>query len=123
MIRRTVLIGLAAAGLFASLPALANDYPTRNVTIVVPYPAGGPTDQLARIVADSLSKQLNQSFVIENVTGGGTIIGTNKVVKATPDGYTLLLHNLQISANPGLYKNLHQPQSARADRAQGPRGE
>jgi putative tricarboxylic transport membrane protein len=106
MIRRTVLIGLAAAGLFASLPALANDYPTRNVTIVVPYPAGGPTDQLARIVADSLSKQLNQSFVIENVTGGGTIIGTNKVVKATPDGYTLLLHNLQISANPGLYKNL-----------------
>jgi tripartite-type tricarboxylate transporter receptor subunit TctC len=106
MIRRTVLIGLAAAGLFASLPARADDYPTRNVTIVVPYPAGGPTDQLARIVADSLSKQLNQSFIVENVTGGGTIIATNKVVKAAPDGYTLLLHNLQISANPTLYKSL-----------------
>lgn len=107
MIRRTVLVGLAAAGLgLAALPARADDYPTRNVTIVVPYPAGGPTDQLARTVADSLSRQLNQSFVVENVTGGGTIIGTNKVVKASPDGYTLLLHNLQISANPTLYKSL-----------------
>src|SRR5690242_15493969 len=107
MKRRTLLIGLSLAGLgVASLPAQADDYPTRNVTIVVPYPAGGPTDQLARIVADSLSKQLNQSFIVENVTGGGTIIATNKVVKATPDGYTLLLHNLQISANPTLYKSL-----------------
>ncbi len=106
MIRRAVLIGLAAAGLLASLPAQADDYPSRNVVIVVPYPAGGPTDQLARIVADSLSKQMNASFVVENVTGGGTIIATNKVVKATPDGYTLLLHNLQISANPTLYKSL-----------------
>ena len=107
MIRRTLLIGLAAAGLgLAALPAQADEYPSRNVLIVVPYPAGGPTDQLARVVADSLSKQLNQSFVVENVTGGGTIIGTNKVVKASPDGYTLLLHNLQISANPTLYKSL-----------------
>jgi putative tricarboxylic transport membrane protein len=107
MIRRAVLIGLAATGLcFASLAAQAQDYPSRNVLIVVPYPAGGPTDQLARVMSDSLSKQLNQSFVVENVTGGGTIIATNKVVKATPDGYTLLLHNLQISANPTLYKNL-----------------
>jgi tripartite-type tricarboxylate transporter receptor subunit TctC len=106
MIRRSVLIGLAAAGLCVSLPALADDYPSRNVNIVVPYPAGGPTDQLARVMADSLSKQLNQSFVVENVTGGGTIIATNKVVKASPDGYTLLLHNLQISANPTLYKSL-----------------
>ena len=107
MIRRTLLIGLAAAGLgLAALPAQADEYPSRNVLIVVPYPAGGPTDQLARVVADSLSKQLNQSFVVENVTGGGTIIGTNKVVKASPDGYTILLHNLQISANPTLYKSL-----------------
>src|SRR6478735_3390559 len=107
MNRRTALIGLALAGLgFASLPAMAADYPSRNVTIIVPYPAGGPTDELARIVADSLSKQMNQSFVVENVTGGGTIIGTNKVVKSSPDGYTLLLHNLQISANPTLYKSL-----------------
>jgi len=106
MIRRAVLIGLAAAIAGGALPAEADDYPSRSVVIVCPYPAGGPTDQLARIVADSLSKQLNQSVVVENVTGGGTIIGTNKVVKAAPDGYTLLLHNLQISANPTLYKTL-----------------
>jgi len=106
MIRRAVLIGLAAAIAGAALPAEADDYPSRSVVIVCPYPAGGPTDQLARIVADSLSKQLNQSVVVENVTGGGTIIGTNKVAKATPDGYTLLLHNLQISANVTLYKSL-----------------
>ncbi len=106
MIRRAVLIGLAATALAAASPAQADDYPSRTVVIVCPYPAGGPTDQLARIVADSLSKQMNQSFVVENVTGGGTIIGTNKVVRSTPDGYTLLLHNLQISANPSLYKSL-----------------
>jgi tripartite-type tricarboxylate transporter receptor subunit TctC len=107
MKRRTVLAGLLLAGLgFASLPAQADDYPSRTVTIIVPYPAGGPTDQLARVVAESLSKQFNQNFVVENLSGGGTIIATNKVVKAAPDGYTLLLHNLQISANPSLYKSL-----------------
>ena len=80
----------------------------------------------------SLSKQLKQNFIVENVTGGGTIIATNKVAKSTPDGYTLLLHNLQISANVTLYKNLpfdtekdltpvmlHQQQSAGAGRPQG----
>jgi tripartite-type tricarboxylate transporter receptor subunit TctC len=106
MKRRTVLIGMTLTALGFALPAQADDYPSRNVTIVVPYPAGGPTDELARVVADSLSKQMNQSFVVENVTGGGTIIATNKVVKSSPDGYTLLLHNLQISANPTLYKSL-----------------
>ena len=107
MIRRTFILALAAAGLAAgALPAQADDYPSRTVTIIVPYPAGGPTDQTARVVAESLSKQLKQSFIVENVTGGGTIIGTNKVAKSAPDGYTLLLHNLQISANVSLYKNL-----------------
>lgn len=107
MIRRTFLLAFAMAGLATGiLPAQADDYPSRTVTIIVPYPAGGPTDQAARVVAESLASQFKQSFVVENVTGGGTIIGTNKVTKATPDGYTLLLHNLQISANVALYKNL-----------------
>lgn len=107
MIGRTVAFALAIAGLLAvAAPARADDYPSRPVTIIVPYPAGGPTDQTARVVAQSLSKQLKQSIVVENVSGGGTIIGTNKVAKASPDGYTLLLHNLQISANVTLYKNL-----------------
>jgi tripartite-type tricarboxylate transporter receptor subunit TctC len=101
---------LAAAGVISLLagvaPALADDYPSRTITIVVPYPPGGPTDETARVVAHSLSQIFKQNVVVENVTGGGTIIATNKVAKATPDGYTLLLHNLQITANVTLYKNL-----------------
>ncbi len=81
-------------------------YPSRNVTIIVPYPAGGPTDELAREVAQSLSAKLKQSFIVENVSGGGTIIATEKVARAAPDGYMLLLHNSQISINPTLYKKL-----------------
>jgi tripartite-type tricarboxylate transporter receptor subunit TctC len=87
-------------------PAGAGDYPARNVTIIVPYPAGGPTDETARMVAQSLSTQLKQSFIVEDIGGGGAIIGSEKVARATPDGYTLLVHNLQIAANVSLYQNL-----------------
>ena len=87
-------------------PASAQQYPSRPVTIIVPYPAGGPTDETARMVAQSLSTQLKQSFIVENIGGGGAIIGSEKVARATPDGYTLLLHNLQITANVSLYKSL-----------------
>ena len=101
---------LAALTVFAVLciapPVLAQQYPSRTVTIVVPYPAGGPTDETARHVANFLSKKFGQSFIVENVTGGSTIIATNRVAKATPDGYTLLLHNLQITANVTLFKDL-----------------
>jgi len=106
-IKRVFVAVLATAGLVAfAVPALAQKYPNRVVTIVVPYPAGGPTDQLARQIADKLSRKFGQNFIVENVAGGGTIIGTNRVAHATPDGYTLLLHNLQVSANPTLYKSL-----------------
>jgi tripartite-type tricarboxylate transporter receptor subunit TctC len=107
MFRRAVAIALAVTGLIAAAaPALADDYPSRTVSIIVPYPAGGPTDELARLLAQSLSTKLKQNFIVENVTGGGTIIGTHRVTRAAPDGYTLLLHNLQISANVTLYKKL-----------------
>jgi len=86
--------------------AAAQDYPSRNVTIIVPYPAGGPTDETARMVAQSLSSQLKQSFIVEDVGGGGSIIGSEKVARAAPDGYTLLVCNLQIAANVSLYENL-----------------
>jgi tripartite-type tricarboxylate transporter receptor subunit TctC len=85
---------------------VAQPYPSRTVTIIVPYPAGGPTDQVARVLAQALSDKLKQNFIVEDVSGGGTTIATNRVAKATPDGYTLLIHNLQISANVALYKNL-----------------
>ena len=105
--RRITAVVLAVVGLFAVVvPVSAQQYPNRIVTIIVPYPAGGPTDQLARIVANALQKKFGQNFVVENVTGGSTILGTNRVAKATPDGYTLLVHNLQISANVSLYKDL-----------------
>ena len=107
MTRRVATIALAALGLLVfAAPAVAQQYPSRTVTIIVPYPAGGPTDETARHVANFLSKKFGQTFVVENVTGGSTIIATNKVAKATPDGYTLLLHNLQITANVTLFKNL-----------------
>src|SRR5215470_16853048 len=87
-------------------PGFAQQYPQRPVTLFVPYPAGGPTDQLARVLAPKLSEKLGQNFVVENVSGGATTIATGRVARATPDGHTLLLHNLQISANVALYKSL-----------------
>jgi tripartite-type tricarboxylate transporter receptor subunit TctC len=97
----------AALGLASMLAsAAAQDYPSRNVTIIVPYPAGGPTDETARMVAQSLSSQLKQSFIVEDIGGGGSIIGSEKVARAAPDGYTLLVCNLQIAANVSLYENL-----------------
>jgi tripartite-type tricarboxylate transporter receptor subunit TctC len=95
-----ILCGLGIAA------AQAQDYPNRNVTMVVPYPAGGPTDETARVVAQSMSVQLKQSFIVEDISGGNTIVASEKIARATPDGYTLLMHNLQISANPSLYKSL-----------------
>jgi tripartite-type tricarboxylate transporter receptor subunit TctC len=107
MLQRVAVLALAAVGLFAfTAPGTAQPYPSRTVTIVCPYPAGGPTDQTARVIANFLSRKFNQTVIVENVTGGGTIIATNRVAKAAPDGYTLLLHNLQISANATLYKNM-----------------
>jgi tripartite-type tricarboxylate transporter receptor subunit TctC len=107
MHKRFATFAAAALGLIvAAVIASAQQYPSRNVTIIVPYPARGPTDETARIVAQSLSTRLKQSFIVEDIGGGGAIIGSEKVARATPDGYTLLIHNLQISANVSLYKTL-----------------
>ena len=105
--RRIAAVVLAVLTLFGvAAPAWAQTYPSRTITIIVPYPAGGPTDTTAREIANLLSVKLKQTFIVENVTGGSTIVATTKVARAAPDGYTLLLHNLQISANVTLYKNL-----------------
>jgi tripartite-type tricarboxylate transporter receptor subunit TctC len=107
MRNRLAAFAAATLGLIAgALPAAAQQYPSRTVTVIVPYPAGGPTDETARVVAQSLSTQLKQSFVVEDIGGGRAIIGAEKVARAMPDGYTLLVHNLQISANVSLYKTL-----------------
>jgi tripartite-type tricarboxylate transporter receptor subunit TctC len=105
--RRVVSVAAAVLGLLVwALPSLAQQYPNRVVTLIVPYPAGGPTDQLARVLAPVLSEKPGQNFIVENVSGGGTTIATGRVARAAPDGHTLLLHNLQISANVALYNNL-----------------
>jgi tripartite-type tricarboxylate transporter receptor subunit TctC len=104
IVSATAAAALSLAFFFGT--AAAEDYPSRNVTIIVPYPAGGPTDETARMVAQSLSSQLKQSFVVEDIGGGGSIIGSEKVSRAAPDGYTLLVANLQIAANVSLYHNL-----------------
>lgn len=104
--RRFAAAAFVAVSLFAaSATASAQDYPSRNITVIVPYPAGGPTDTTAREVANLLSAKLKTGVIVENVTGGATVIATNKVAHAAPDGYTLLLHNLQISANVTLIKD------------------
>jgi tripartite-type tricarboxylate transporter receptor subunit TctC len=100
-------LSLALGVLLASLvPAAAQDYPDRVVTIVVPFAAGGPADTLARQLAARFSERLGQTFVVENASGGGTTIGTARVARASADGYTLLLTNLAISSNVSLYPKL-----------------
>jgi tripartite-type tricarboxylate transporter receptor subunit TctC len=109
MISRRAAIGLTALGLsaFASIgSALAADYPTRPVRFVVGYPPGGATDIIARLIGQRLSEKLGQQFVIENKPGAGNNIGTESVVNAEPDGYTVLLVNPANYINTSLYANL-----------------
>jgi tripartite-type tricarboxylate transporter receptor subunit TctC len=85
----------------------AQAYPARPVRIIVPFPAGQASDTVARLIGQSLSERLGQPFVIENRTGAGGNIGTETVVRATPDGYTLLLVGLSNAINATLYKKLN----------------
>jgi len=86
--------------------ALAQDYPSRTVTLVVPYPPGGGVDAMARVVAEKLSATLGQQVVVDNRAGGSGLTGTRAFIKSPPDGYTLFLgHTGSISINPSLYAN------------------
>jgi tripartite-type tricarboxylate transporter receptor subunit TctC len=95
----------ATAALVSSMALAA--YPDKPVTLVVPFAAGGPTDKVARDLAEVLRKNLNnQTVIIENVGGAGGTLGAAKVAKAAPDGYTLLLHHAGLSTAPALYRNM-----------------
>jgi tripartite-type tricarboxylate transporter receptor subunit TctC len=97
---------IAALCVFIAGSAAAVDYPTKPVKWVVPYPPAGTTDVLARIIAQWLSEKMGQQFVVENKPGAGNNIGTEFVVNAPPDGYTMLLVNPANGINATLYKNL-----------------
>src|SRR3954465_14185955 len=86
---RFLLAALAALSFFS--PAAAQDYPTRPITMVIPFAAGGPTDVLGRVVAARMGEILGQQIVVENATGAGGMSGANRVKIAAPDGYTILL--------------------------------
>jgi tripartite-type tricarboxylate transporter receptor subunit TctC len=94
----SLLAGLA-------LPAAAQDYPSRTVKLIVPFGAGGPADVYARVLAQHLSEQLKQTFIVEDRPGAGSIIGTNEAAKAAPDGYTLLLMSNTHTTNESLMPN------------------
>jgi tripartite-type tricarboxylate transporter receptor subunit TctC len=96
----------AAVGLFLCAAASA-EYPDKPITIVVPFAAGGPTDKVARDLAEALRKPLgNQSIIIDNVGGAGGTLGAAKVARAAPDGYTLLLHHIGMATSPALYRKM-----------------
>jgi tripartite-type tricarboxylate transporter receptor subunit TctC len=107
--RRTTiaLLALGLCALAAPHPASAADYPTRPVRFIVGYPAGGSTDIIARLIGQRLSERLGQQFVVENKPGAGNNIGTESVVRADPDGYTVLLVNPANFINTTLYANLN----------------
>jgi tripartite-type tricarboxylate transporter receptor subunit TctC len=106
-VRRALMLGCAAALGSAGLTAHAADpYPNKPVTMVVPFSAGGPTDNVARALAESMRKSLGQQIVVENVGGAGGTVGTNRVAKAQPDGYSVLLMHIGFSTAPSLYRKL-----------------
>lgn len=100
ILRRTALMLAVAA------PALAQNYPSQPVTLIVPFAPGGPTDALSRIMVEPFARELGGNVVIENVGGAGGTIGANRVANARPDGYTLLLHNIGMATAPTLYRRM-----------------
>ena len=106
MPKMTRLAILLAALLGIAIPAAAQDYPNRPITLVVPFPPGGSTSIVARIVADKLAEGLGQSIVIDNRGGAGGTVGTRAVAKSAPDGYTLVLgYTGTLAIGPNLYPN------------------
>ena len=108
LLRQIVALLAFAGAVIASAPAaIADDYPSRPVKIIVPFGAGGPTDVYTRAIAEELRKSLHQPFIMENRPGAGTTIGTDVVAKSQPDGYTLLMVSGTQTVNETLYA--HKP--------------
>jgi tripartite-type tricarboxylate transporter receptor subunit TctC len=104
---KKVVLALAAVAGLAATGAQAQNYPTRPITMIVPFAAGGPTDVIARIVTDHMSRNLGQQIVIENVAGAGGTTGITRAAQSQPDGYTIMMGHMGThGAAPALYPNL-----------------
>ena len=104
---KRLLLTTVCSLLASAASAAWAEYPEKPITIVVPFAAGGPTDKVARDLAEALRKPMGgQSIIIENVGGAGGTLGAGKVAKAPNDGYTLLLHHIGMSTSPALYRNM-----------------
>ncbi|WP_233417058.1 Bug family tripartite tricarboxylate transporter substrate binding protein [Halovulum marinum] len=114
MLRKTIYFALLAGGaMLAGSAAHAQDYPSETITIVVAYPPGGFNDTVARLIAEDLSDSLDATVVVDNRPGGGTVVGTDVVAKADPDGYTIGISPFAFAVNPGLFDDL--PYDTEAD--------
>ena len=120
-----MLRGIAAAALVLSGGAVAQNYPTHTVNMLVPYAAGGPTDTVARVVAQAMSKPLGQTVIVENRPSAGGILAPEAVKNAKPDGYTILIHHIGMATiadavppaalQPAHRLRVHRPDQRRAD--------
>lgn len=102
---KTLIAAIGAATALSSA-VYAQGYPERQITMVVPFSAGGPTDTVARLVAERMSADLGQQIIVENVGGAGGTLGAGQVAKADPDGYTILLHHIGMATAATLYRQL-----------------
>ena len=102
MITRILPIALTAFAAAAS----AQQYPTKNINMLVPYAAGGPTDTVARVTAQAMGKPLGQTMIVENKPSAGGILAPEQVKNAKPDGYTILIHHIGMATTPALYRQL-----------------
>src|SRR5882724_12739765 len=101
------LLGIIAGLMLLGVTTVgAQEYPNKVITMVVPFAAGGPTDTVARLIAVPMTKTLKQQVIVENVGGAGGTIAANRVAKAAPDGYTILIHHIGMATAPALYRKL-----------------
>ena len=98
--------GIAAGTLLTASTAFAQTYPERQITMVVPFAAGGPTDTVGRLIAEKMSADLGQQIIVENVGGAGGTLGAGNVASAEADGYTILLHHIGMATSASLYRSL-----------------
>jgi putative tricarboxylic transport membrane protein len=99
-------LAIACTGFVIATSAAAQDFPSKNVTLMMPYAAGGPGDTLTRIIGQGMGKVLSRQFLVENTAGAGGTLGTAKVAASAPDGYSLLVMHFGHAANTALYRNL-----------------